>query len=271
MFEAATQIAPGPLPLLGPDDPPVFEAVNPSGSAPILLICDHASHVVPRSLANLGLDGATMERHIAWDIGAAEVTRLVAERLDAPALLAGYSRLVIDLNRHPGHPDSVPEISDGTVIPGNRNLDGADRAERVETFFWPYHRAITDALTRQCWSGRPPALFSIHSFTPTMNGRIRPWDVSTLWKRDPRLAVPIMDALRAEDGLTVGDNEPYSGREVAYTVDLHGTAAGLPAMGLEIRQDRVKTPEDAARWARILGDALSDILARDDLFRVGFY
>jgi predicted N-formylglutamate amidohydrolase len=271
MFEAVTQIAPGPPPLLGPDDPPVFEAVNPSGSASILLICDHASRAVPRSLANLGLDAAATERHIAWDIGAAEVTRLLSKRLDAPALLAGYSRLVIDLNRHPGHPGSIPEISDGTVVPGNRDLTAAARAERVDTFFWPYHQAITDALSWRCWSGRPPALFSIHSFTPTMNGQARPWDVSTLWKRDPRLAVPILEALSAEGDLVVGDNQPYSGRDVAYTVDLHATAAGLPAMGLEIRQDRVTTPEDVARWARILGDALSDILSQGDVLKAEFY
>ena len=271
MFEAATQIAHGPLPLLGPDDPPVYEFLNAAGTAPLLLLCDHASRVVPHSLANLGLNAAALERHIAWDIGAAEVTRLLSQRLDAPAILAGFSRLVIDLNRHPGHPQSIPEISDGTIVPGNVGLGEAGKTERIESLFWPYHRAITDIIARRWRIDGPPVLFSVHSFTPRMNGSVRPWDVSVLWKRDPRLAHPILEALQAESGLTVGDNEPYSGQDVAYTVDLHGTAAGLPAMGLEIRQDRVRTKDEAARWARILGDALADILARDDLFKVGFY
>ena len=271
MFEAATQKAPGPLPLLGPDDQPVFEFLNPAGRAQILLICDHASRAVPRALGNLGLEDDALERHIAWDIGAADVTRLLSRRLDAPAILAGYSRLVIDLNRHPGDPQSIPEVSDSIVIPGNTGIGETAKAERVETLFWPYHQAITNAMAGRWRSGRPPALFSVHSFTPRMNGEARPWDVSALWDHDPRLAVPVLQFLRSVEGLCVGDNEPYSGREVAYTVDLHGSAARLPCMGVEIRQDRLQEPGGPAYWAGVLGDALAAVLAQGDLYKVGYY
>ena len=152
-------LADGPA-LLGPDEPPVFEFLNPEGAAPVLLICDHASPAIPAALGTLGVATDLLKEHIAWDIGAGAVTRRLAARLDAPALLAGYSRLVVDCNRRPGDPASVPEVSDGIVIPGNRGLSDRERAERVETFFRPYHGAVTNALAGLWRRGTAPALWA---------------------------------------------------------------------------------------------------------------
>ncbi len=263
----AGPLADGPA-LLGPDGPPVFEFLNAEGTAPVLLICDHASPAIPAALGTLGLAADLLKEHIAWDIGAGAVTRRLAARLDAPALLAGYSRLVVDCNRHPAEPASVPEVSDGVVIPGNRGLSDRDRAERVETFFRPYHDAVTNALAGLWRRGTAPALVSVHSFTPSMDGEERPWDIGLLWNRDARLAAPLIERLGAWGNLCVGDNKPYSGLEVAYSIDLHGGAAGLPNCVVEIRQDHVSTAEGAERWAGILGDVLEGLVGRESLHRV---
>lgn len=259
-----------PAPLVGPGEPPVYEALNPEGPVPLLLVCDHASRRVPAGLGDLGLSAEHFERHIAYDIGAAEVTRRLSAVLDAPAMLAGYSRLVIDLNRPPGHPESIPEISDATEIPGNQGLSEAQQHERVETLFAPYHDAVNDSLAHLWRRGKPPALFSVHSFTPSYGGDERPWDVGVLWNRDPRLAGPLIEKLSSE-GLRVGDNLPYSGLEHAYTIDLHGGAAGLANCVIEINQNQVLDDDGTRRWAGILAEALDDILRRHDLHHVRQY
>lgn len=261
-----------PAPLLGPDDPPPVELAREGGSAAAVLICDHASSVVPRALKCLGVPDCELLRHIGWDIGAAAVTRGLAERLDAPALLAGYSRLVIDLNRQPGDPTSIPPVSDGTAIPANQGLSDAVVQARLDELFWPYHHAITETIGRQ-WrhSGRPPVLIAVHSFTPVMDGAARPWHVGILWNHDPRLAVPLIRRLRERGDLVVGDNEPYSGRSLAYTTERHAAAAGLPHAGLEIRQDLISDDAGAARWVGILAEALGPILADPALHRVEMY
>jgi predicted N-formylglutamate amidohydrolase len=255
-------------PLLGADDPPPCEIANPDGKAPLLLVCDHASRTVPRVLGHLGLDESAFEGHIAFDIGAAAVTRQLAHRLDAPAILAGYSRLLIDCNRQPGDPQSIPEESDGTIIPGNRGLSERMQEVRVESFFRPYHNAITTSLGQLWRRGTPPALFSIHSFTPRMDGLDRIWDVGVLWNRDPRIAIPLIDRLRKEGNLCVGDNEPYSGRQLFYTLDRHASAAGLPNCAVEIRQDLLETDDGVMRWASRLAEALEEITSTDELHRV---
>jgi predicted N-formylglutamate amidohydrolase len=254
--------------LLGADEPPVYELLNPEGAAPALLICDHANRAVPAALGDLGLAADLLRDHIAWDIGAGAVTRRLAARLDTPALMAGYSRLVVDCNRQPGDLESVPEVSDGVTIPGNRGLSERERRARVETFFRPYHDAVTNALARLRRRGTVPALISVHSFTPSMHGEDRPWDIGVLWNRDGRLAVPLIEMLGAGGNLRVGDNKPYSGLEVAYSINLHGGAAGLANCVVEIRHDHVETAEGAERWAGILCDALETILGQDDVHRV---
>ena len=259
---------PQDLPLLGPDDPAPVSIVNPTGSAPVLLICDHASNAVPAALHGLGLVERDLHRHIAYDIGAAEVTRLLARKLDAPGVLAGYSRLVIDTNRSLGHPESVIKESDGTVIPGNADLSEEDIRLRTEACFWPYHRRIGSGIAGFALRGVRPAVIAIHAYTPVLGGVKRPWQVGVLWSDDSRIAAPLIEALNARGGLVVGDNEPYSGRQqYGYSMDVHAGETGLPHVLIELREDLVATAEDQERTAAILVEALSPILADSTLYR----
>ncbi len=255
-------------PLTGPDDPPPFEIFNEDGTAPILLVCDHASRSTPASMDHLGLEPWAFDLHIAYDIGAAELTRLLARRLNAPAVLAGYSRLLIDCNRQPGDPQSIPEVSDGVIIPGNQNLDEAAQAARAEAFHWPYHHAIDRTFAHLRRIGPEPLLFSVHTFTPSLGGRDRFWDVGILWNRDPRLAVPLISLLREHGRFHVGDNEPYSGKGIAYTINLHAGAAGLANAAIEVRQDHCERSEELTRWAEVVGAALETILTMDTIHKV---
>jgi predicted N-formylglutamate amidohydrolase len=256
--------------LLGLGDPPPFELINADATTPLLLVCDHASRAIPRALGTLGLDQAALQRHIAWDIGAADLTRRLARRLQAPAVLATYSRLVIDVNRQPGDPQSILAQSDGTLIPGNQDLSVEAAAARAEAIHWPYHHAIDKAFARLRRSGPEPVFFSVHTFTPSLGGEDRHWDLSVLWNHDPRVAVPLLDLLRRHPlGLRVGDNEPYSGRDLAYTLSLHAGAAGLPHAAIEVRQDHCECDADLAQWTDLLGDALAAILAMPHLHRIG--
>ncbi|NQV56705.1 MAG: N-formylglutamate amidohydrolase [Rhodospirillales bacterium] len=236
------------------------------------MICDHASNAIPAALNNLGLEEGQMEDHIAWDIGAANVTRHLARKLDATAFLNNYSRLLIDANRQPGDPSSIPEISDETQIPGNHGLNEDQQIQRSETFFWPYHHAISDGIAHLWRRGTAPALFSVHTFTPSMNGADRPWQISVLWNRDPRMAKPLIErlGLRRPDS-TIGDNQPYSGKDVAYSLDLHAGAAGLAHAAVEIRQDLVHTDGQAEDWADLLAECLGEILRLPGLHDVKHY
>jgi predicted N-formylglutamate amidohydrolase len=256
--------------LLGPDDPPPFERVNPDGRSPLLLLCDHASNTVPQRLQSLGIDPQVLQTsHIAWDIGAACVTRGLAGRLKAPAVLAGYSRLVIDCNRQPGDPTSIPPLSDNIPIPGNRDLTDNEAELRAETLFWPYHHAITQDIAQLWRHGPPPAIIAVHSFTPVFNGLRRPWDIGLLWNHDPRIMQPLLRRLeRYHSELCIGDNQPYSGRDFGFTVEHHAAAAGLPHIGLEIRQDLIADGAGCQRWVTILAGALEAILSNESLHQV---
>lgn len=247
--------------MLAPDEPAPAELVNPQAAAPVLLVCDHASNYIPRAFANLGLDETHLWRHIAYDIGVAEVTRQLSGRLGAAAILCGFSRLVIDPNRQPGAPSSIPELVDGVAISGNRAVSEGECQRRVEAFFQPYHRAIEDRLQMLTAGGSAPAVVSVHSFTPVMDGFERPWQVAALWDRDPRLPEPFMATLRSL-GFTVGDNEPYSGRDFhGYTMQRHADARGLANLLIEIRQDLIDTADGVEEWSEILAGTLRDILA----------
>lgn len=267
---AAPEAAPGvhhSAPLIGPGEPGPFRVVNPQGRARLLLVCDHASKRIPAALANLGLDELALGRHIACDIGAGEVTERLSQRLDAQAVMCSYSRLVVDCNRGLGDPTSILAVSDGEFIPGNQGLDEEQKAERARQFFHPYHDAIRRRLESFERRGIVPAFVAIHSFTPIFKNVRRPWQIGILWDTDPRIPVPLMQALRAQ-GINVGDNEPYSGKAPAdHTVDHHAEGGGLPHVSIEIRQDLVDHPDGVARWARILGDALEQILADESLYR----
>lgn len=256
-------------PLLRPDEPPPFDLINDDGAARVLLVCDHASRLIPADLDNLGLDELALRRHIACDIGAGDVTRRLSRMLDAPALLANYSRLVIDCNRQLHDPTAFLAVSDGEFVPGNQALGQAEKERRAQSIFHPYHAGIRRRLQRFRDDGVVPALIAIHSFTPIYNRTSRPWQIGVLWDVDPRIPVPLMEKLGRIPGLVVGDNEPYSGRAPAdYTIDHHAEPGGLPHVSIEIRQDLINTAEGADRWSRILGQPLAEILADDGLYSV---
>jgi predicted N-formylglutamate amidohydrolase len=220
-------------------------------------------------LAQLGLPAEATWRHIAWDIGAAELARALSHRLDAPALLAGYSRLVVDCNRRLEDPTCFVALGDGQRVPGNEQLTDADRRLRAAACHEPYHKAIAARLHDFNRQGVIPALIAVHSFTPVLGSEARPWNVGVLWDQDPRMAAPLLARLRSEPGLVVGDNQPYSGRHPAdYTVDHHAESAGLPHVCIEVRQDELLTPAGIARWAELIGRALADILADPSLYAI---
>jgi predicted N-formylglutamate amidohydrolase len=259
----------GAGPLLGPGDPPPFEIVNPDGAGRLVLISDHAGRAIPRALGTLGLGPAELARHIAWDIGIGDVTRRLAKRLDAPAVLGTYSRLVIDNNRRLADPTSIAQESDSVAVPANRGLSPAARAARAAALFTPYHDAVSRVIDSRRRAGLVPAMISMHSFTPVMRGFERPWHIGILWNRDPRLPVPLMARLCAEPGLCVGDNEPYSGRdEHGYSIYVHGQDLGLPHVLVEVRQDLIDTHHGAAAWAERLAAVFADVLADDRLYGV---
>lgn len=257
------------IPLDQPEPAP-FERIDGPDDADVLLICDHASPLIPSRYDELGLAPEHRYAHVAWDIGAAEVTRGLARRLSCPAVLAGVSRLVIDCNRQPGDASSIPAMSCGVPVPGNRGVDDAEADGRAERWFWPYHHEIGTLLAHQLRRGRVPAMVSVHSFTPCIGtgALARPWHVGVLSNRDLRMTAPVLAALRAQPGLIVGDNEPYSAREINYTLDTHAGAAGLPHVSFEIRQDLVADPAGCERWADLLAQVLGPVLADAGLRRV---
>ncbi len=256
--------------LLEPGDPAPVAIVNESGAAPLILIADHAGRAFPRRLGTLGLAPDQLDRHIAWDIGIGDLTRHMAAALDAPALLATYSRLVIDCNRRLDDPTSIAQESDGIMIPGNRHLAPAARSARAADIFAPYHAAIERAIAAKRRTGRAPVLLSLHSFTPAMQGKIRPWHIGILWNRDSRLPVPLLARLGREAGLVIGDNEPYSGRDDhGYSIRRHAESAGLAHALIEIRQDLIAEAKERATWAALLERVLADVLGNPELYRIG--
>ena len=240
--------------LLDPDEPPPFELVNPGGRANALLVCDHAANRLPRRLAGLGLAHDQMQQHIAWDPGAAAVARGLAARLDAPLILAGYSRLAIDLNRPLASPDLIPTQSAGVPIPGNQGLSQPQRAARIAALFLPYHRAIARWLDAHPDPGL--RLISLHSFTPQLAGQSRPWPIGIAYGRDPRLATRLRQVLDQQTGLLVGDNQPYAIEDAHdFTLPTHGEGRGIQHVMIEIRQDGLQTPEQTTDWVARLAQA----------------
>jgi predicted N-formylglutamate amidohydrolase len=244
-------------PLLDPDEPDPVTFDNETGRSVFFLTCDHAGRAIPRGLDRLGLPEPETRRHIAWDIGIGAVGRQLSRLLNAAVVLQTYSRLVIDCNRDPKVPSSIPEISEMTEIPGNRGLDESARTARVETIFQPYHDTIAAALNRRKAADRITVLVALHSFTPVFKGVARPWHAAVLYNRDARLAHPLFKLLSAEDGLAVGDNEPYAVSDLTdYTVPVHGERRGLPHVEIEIRQDLITEPAGQNAWAKRLARLL---------------
>jgi predicted N-formylglutamate amidohydrolase len=249
--------------LLDPDEPDPVTFDNEAGRSVFFLTCDHAGRAIPRRLDGLGLPEHETRRHIAWDIGIGAVGRQLSRLLDAAVVLQTYSRLVIDCNRDPKVLNSIPEISETTEIPGNRGLGEAARAARVEMIFRPYHDTIAVALHRRTAADRTTVLVALHSFTPVFKGVARPWHAAVLYNRDARLAHPLFELLSAEDGLVVGDNEPYAVSDLTdYTVPVHGERRGLPHVEIEIRQDQIDDPAGQTAWAERLARLLPEAYAK---------
>ena len=238
------------LRLLDPAEPPPFTVEHAGGASPFFLTADHAGKLLPRRLGDLGVSAAERERHIAWDIGIAETSRRLADRLDAFLILQTYSRLAIDCNRSPEVPSAFCVVSEATEIPGNRDLTPAQRQMRIAEIFEPYHARIAAELERRRSEGRPTVLIAMHSFTPVFKGVARPWQIGVLYNRDPSFAHILRDLLKTEGDLTVGDNEPYFiSDESDYGIPVHGEGRGLPHVELEIRQDLIAEPAGQQAWA----------------------
>lgn len=241
----------------GLDWPPAVEIVNEAGASPFVLLCEHASCHIPAEYGRLGLSESEVRRHIGWDIGAAEVARGLAARLDAPLFLGTYSRLLIDLNRPVGEPSSIPVRSEATDIPGNIDLSPEERQRRVERMFLPFHDAVARHLDQR--ADRPTLLVTIHSFTPVYHGVARPWHAGILFDRSKAYGERILARLGREAGLVVAANEPYQiAADGDYAIPIHGEARGHEAILIEIRHDEISDPAGVEAWARRLAAALPD-------------
>ena len=247
--------------LLRADDTSPFDIINPAQTnSPVLIVCDHASNYVPHALNGLGVDAQHFQQHIAYDIGAAGVSRYMAQNMGATAVLGGFSRLVLDPNRFLTAHDSIPSISDGVLIPGNKMLSASDRMFRVEELFIPYHQAISQAAANICHHFSMPLLLSVHSYTPIFQGFERPWEIGVLWEGDGDVAALLIDYLREHTDYYVGENEPYHAcSPVGYTVKTHAESNHYPNMLIEIRQDLIADEQGQKNFSALLAAALESI------------
>jgi predicted N-formylglutamate amidohydrolase len=243
--------------LLAPDEPPPFLEARRQGASNFVIVVDHASARIPRRLANLGVAAAELRRHIAWDIGALAVAEQVSAALDAPLVAQNYSRLVIDCNRDPRVATSIATISEMTEIPGNVALSETDKETRRREIFAPYHDRVRTLLDARAAAGRPTILVAQHSMTNVFKGSVRPMHAAVLYNRDRRFAGLVLDSLRRENGLVVGDNQPYFVTdETDYSIPQHGEARGLPHVEIEIRQDLLADETGQKEWAQRITRAL---------------
>lgn len=241
-----------------------FHVLGPDRPARWLVTCDHASNTVPPWVngGSLGIAAADMARHIAYDVGAAGLTRELAARLDAPAVLSDFSRLVIDPNRGEDDPTLLMKLYDGTIIPANRHADAEEVERRLSRLYRPYHDALGELAARRA----DTVMVAIHSFTPSLRGRApRPWQVGILFAHDERLSRPLIDLLRAQPDLCVGENEPYAGHLPGDAIDRHALRTGRPNVLIELRNDLIATSEDQAHWADRLAPLLEAALLRANI------
>jgi predicted N-formylglutamate amidohydrolase len=248
--------------LLTASEPSPFYVVNPLSEAPILLVCDHASCRFPQALGDMGLDPFARRCHLAIDIGAGKLTETIARSLGITAVIAQYSRLVVDCNRQLMDPGAFLEYGDGILVPGNRNLTQEQKDARADAIYWPYHNAIDEQVTRLRAVGPKPAFISIHSFTPVLNGIVREVQMGVLWDKDARLSDIFIEEFRAAGFLT-GDNEPYSGRAPQdFTIDHHAEEIELPHVGIEVRQDLIDDIAGVEKIAPIMRRIIESIPER---------
>ncbi len=236
-----------------------FEVVEGDLARGLVLLCDHASNAIPQCYNNLGINHSDLERHIAYDIGARELTIKLARRLNVPAVLSCYSRLLIDPNRGDDDPTLIMKISDGAIIAGNVDVDDEERSLRIARYYQPYHDEISRVLHAAADQGIRPDILSVHSFTPTWKGVPRPWHAGVLWEENDEFARPVIDGLKQDRELCVGENEPYSGGMPGETVEKHGRIHNIATALIEIRQDLIADMSGIDEWADRLGDILEDI------------
>ncbi len=253
--------------LLTASEPSPFYVVNPLAESPVLLVCDHASCRFPQALGDMGLDPFARRCHLAIDIGAGKLTETIAKSLGVTAVIAQYSRLVVDCNRQLMDPGAFLEYGDGILVPGNRNLTQAEKDARANAIYWPYHNAIDEQIKRLEALGPAPAFISVHSFTPVLNGIARDVQMGVLWDKDDRLSDIFIEEFR-NAGFLTGDNEPYSGRAPQdFTIDHHAEEIGLPHVGIEVRQDLIDDIAGVDEIAPIMHDIVASIPERIGLTR----
>ena len=248
--------------LLTSSEPSPFYVVNPLSEAPILLVCDHASCRFPQALGDMGLDPFARRCHLAIDIGAGKLTENLAKSLGVTAVIAQYSRLVVDCNRQLMDPGAFLEYGDGILVPGNRNLSQEDKDARANSIYWPYHDAIEEQIKRLRAIGPKPLFVSVHSFTPVLNGISRAVQMGVLWDKDPVVAEIFIEGFR-EAAYLVGDNEPYSGKAPQdFTIDHHAEEIGLPHVGIEVRQDLIDDIAGVEQVAPVMHKIINSIPER---------
>lgn len=246
-------------PLLFSDEPAPVMMENQSGISPFLILCDHGGKRIPRQLGDLGLPQHEIDRHIGWDLGVLAVSRHLSRLLNAPLVHQIYSRLVIDFNRQPGIPSSIPEVSEATSIPGNIGLTQQERDQRRDEIFTPYHDAIRAILTERKKHGIPTCILAMHSFTPVYHGESRPWEIGVLYQHQAEYALTVLEQLKQTRRWCVGDNQPYSVSDVTdYAVPQHAIKNELPYVEIEIRQDLITEPEGQRTWPEDLAQIFTD-------------
>lgn len=249
-----------------------FDLVEGDRKRGIVLVADHARRDLPEEYGSLGLPAAQLERHIAYDIGVETVTRELAAALDVPAVIANFSRLLIDPNRGEDDPTLIRQLYDGTVVPGNYPMAPEERERRLDGFYRPYHDAVGAMIASVAQaSGKAPFIFSVHSFTPAMQGIARPWHVGILWDLDDRVARPLIDMLAQDRNLVVGDNEPYDGALRGDTMFKHAIVNGFAHALIEIRQDLIADQKGALAWAERLAPIVDAIDRRPDIHQVKMF
>ena len=252
-----------------------FEVVQGAPDASFLLLCDHATNLLPPEFGTLGLAAADLDRHIAYDIGALPVALAIGQTLKATVIYTRFSRLLIDPNRGEDDPTLVMQISDGAVVPGNVKIHAAARERRIAEFYAAYHSAISAEIDAMIGRSVVPAIVSIHSFTEAWRGNPRKWRAAILWDKDPRLAPPLLHELRAQTGCEIGDNEPYSGHLRNDTIFRHATSRGLPNALIEIRQDLIREAKGQQEWGGLIADCLKAIVEKEEtaapLRRIDYY
>jgi len=237
-----------------------YRTIEGDAKLGLLILCDHAQNRIPPEYRSLGLEGDVLQRHIAFDLGAEGVAARLARALGAPAVLSRFSRLLIDPNRGLDDPTLIMEIADGHVVPGNTALSAPEREARLTRFYHPYHAGIASALESGMATGKPPVIVSVHSFTEAWKGVRRPWSAAVLWDKDPRLPLPLLEALQTIPDARIGGNVPYSGQLKGDTLYRHATMRGLAHALIEVRQDLIATEEGQASWAAHLARVLSRVL-----------